>query len=124
VRFSQVRLLVDDVGSCYRFYRDVLGLQPTFGVEDDMYASFAGQLALFVRSGQEEVVGLRGPGDGAVVCLAVDDLDAAIERVSPAGGELLGPPVARADSGLRVVYLRDPAGNLVELHEEIPMEDA
>jgi len=126
VRFAQVRLLVDDVSACYRFYRDVLGLEPTYGGENDAYVSFAagdslGQIALFTRAGQGTVVDLRPPGDGSVVCLGVEDLDAERERVERAGGQLLGPPVARPHWGIRVMYLRDPAGNLVELHEEIQM---
>jgi catechol 2,3-dioxygenase-like lactoylglutathione lyase family enzyme len=31
VKFSQVRLLVDDFGEAFRFYRDELGLAPGFG---------------------------------------------------------------------------------------------
>jgi lactoylglutathione lyase len=122
VKLSQVRMLVDDFPACFRFYRDVLGLEPTFGGENDSYASF-GNIALFERDGQASVVELRSAGDGALVCLAADDLDAAIERAGAAGGEFLGPPVAKSDWGIRVTYLRDPAGNLVELHEEIPMEE-
>ena len=129
MKLAQVRLLVDDVPGCYRFYRDVIGLDPTFGDEGDAYASFGGgdpaaEIALFVRSGQESVVDLRLPGDGSAICFAVDDLDAEVARVERAGGEFLAPPTARPDWGIRVAYLRDPAGNLVELHEQVPMDDA
>jgi predicted enzyme related to lactoylglutathione lyase len=123
VKLSQVRLLVDDFPAAFRFYRDVLGLEPTFGDEDDGYASF-GNVALFERGGQEEAVALRPPGDGALVCLAAADLDAEIARIEAAGGSLLAPPEDQPDWGLRVVYVRDPAGNLVELHEELRSADA
>jgi lactoylglutathione lyase len=124
VKFSQVRLLVDELGPSFRFYRDVLGLVPSFGDEGDDYASFsfadgASQLALFVRNGQGAVVELRQPGDGVVVCLAVDDLDAEVARVSAAGGSFVAEPSEQPEWGIRVAYLRDPAGNLVELHETI-----
>ena len=122
MKLSQVRMLVDDFPACFRFYRDVIGLEPTFGGENDGYASF-GNVALIERKEQGGAVELRAPGDGALVCLDADDLDAAIERATAAGGEFLGPPVARSDWGIRVRYLRDPAGNLVEVHEEIPMEE-
>jgi lactoylglutathione lyase len=129
VKLAQVRLLVDDTAGCYRFYRDVLGLEPTFGTEGDAYASFGGggpaaEIALFVRSGQAPVVDLRPPGDGSAICFTVDDLDAEVARVERAGGEFLGPSTARPDWGIRVAYLRDPAGNLLELHEQIPTDDA
>jgi predicted enzyme related to lactoylglutathione lyase len=123
VKLSQVRLLVDDFPVCFRFYRSVLGLEPTFGDETDAYASF-GQVAIFLRSGQETVVELREPGDAALVCLEVDDLEAAIARIAAAGGQPLGPPIAMQDWGIRVVYLRDPADNLVEVHEALPADDA
>jgi catechol 2,3-dioxygenase-like lactoylglutathione lyase family enzyme len=127
VRLGQVRVLVDDFPASYRFYRDVLGLEPSWGDEGGPYASFAagddlGQVALFERRGQESVVELRPPGDGSLLSLVVDDLDAEIVRIAAAGGLLLGPPSAQPGWGIRVVYLRDPAGNLVEIHEEIAME--
>jgi lactoylglutathione lyase len=123
VKFSQVRLLVDDVGACFRFYRDVLGLEPTSGGENEEYASFAQGVALFLRGGQAEVVELRPAGDGSVVCLGVDGLDAELERIGASGGILVGEPSAQPDWGIRVAYLRDPAGNLVELHETLPKDE-
>jgi len=119
VRFSQVRLLVDDYGAAFAFYRDVLGLEPGFGDESSDYASFrleGGTLAIFKRAEQGEVVTLRAAGDGALVVLEVDDVDALVERhrVHVAG------PTDRPDWGGRVAYLRDPSGNAVELFQTIP----
>jgi predicted enzyme related to lactoylglutathione lyase len=119
VKLSQVRLLVDDFPAAFRFYRDVLALEPTFGGEEDGYASF-GNIAVFARGGQEDAVSLRSPGDGALVCLSADDLDTEVARIEAAGGAFLGPAQAQPDWGIRVVYIRDPAGNLIELHEELP----
>jgi len=125
VRFSQVRFLVDDFGEAFRFYRDVLGLEPGFGEEGDPpYASFKageGAVAIFERTGQEETVRLRGPGDGTLLVLEVDDVDAEAARL---GDHVLAEPVNRTDWGGRVAYLRDPSGNLVELFQAIPMEEA
>ena len=53
MKFSQVRLLVDDFGAAYRFYSDVLGLGKGFGDEESGYASFdtgTGSLAIFERA--------------------------------------------------------------------------
>ena len=122
MKLSQVRLLVDDFPAAFRFYRDVLGLEPTSGEEHDVYASF-GSIAIFVRSGQEAAAPLRPAGDGALLCLSVDDLDAAIARVEAGGGAFLGPAVAQPDWGIRVAYVRDPAGNLIEIHEELASEE-
>jgi catechol 2,3-dioxygenase-like lactoylglutathione lyase family enzyme len=123
VKLSQVRLLVDDFGESFRFYRDVLGLETSFGEDDGPYASFrtdGGAIAIFERDGQSEVVGLRLPGDGAVVVLEVDDTDAEVERLRE---HVVAGPVDRPDWGGRVAYLRDPDGHLVELFQQIPMSE-
>jgi lactoylglutathione lyase len=124
VKLSQVRLMVDDVDRCFRFYRDVLGLEPSFGQEGEEYASFRagdGTVALFRRSGQGDVVGLRLPGDSALVVLEVDDVDAEAGRLAD---HVIEGPVSQPAWGGRVAYLRDPEGNLIELFQTIPMEEA
>jgi catechol 2,3-dioxygenase-like lactoylglutathione lyase family enzyme len=120
VRLTHVRLLVDDFGASFRFYRDVLGLAPSFGNEEGPYASFATEpatLSIFTRAGQQETVDLRPVGDSTVVPLEVDDVDAAAVRLG------LEEPRSRADWGIRVAYARDPAGNLLELYTQIPMDE-
>jgi len=122
VKFSQVRLLVDDFGEAYRFYRDVLGLETTCA-EEPPYASFAageGTVAIFERSGQLEVVELRPPGDSTLLVLEVDAVDAEAERL---GDRVFAGPLDRPRWGGRVAYLRDPSGNLIELFQSIPMTE-
>lgn len=119
MQLTHARLLVDDFGACFRFYRDVLGLEPYFGEEAGPYADFRtgeATVAIFARSGQAEEVELRPPGDGSLVTLRVDDVDAAAERLA---AHVVGGPASREDWGIRVVYLRDPAGNLIELHQPL-----
>ena len=122
MKLSQVRFLVDDFGEAFRFYREVLGLEPGFGSEDEPpYASFAageGAVAIFERSGQGETVELRAPGDSTLLVLEVDDVDAATERM---GDAVVAGPVDRSDWGGRVGYVRDPSGNLIELFQTIQM---
>jgi lactoylglutathione lyase len=123
VKLSQVRLLVDDFGAAFRFYRDELGLETSFGEDEGPYASFSagnGAIAIFERRGQAEVVELRPPGDGALVVLEVDDTDAEVERLRE---HVVAGPVDRPDWGGRVAWLRDPDGNLVELFQQIPMSE-
>jgi catechol 2,3-dioxygenase-like lactoylglutathione lyase family enzyme len=122
VKLSQVRLLVDDFPGCFRFLRETLGLDPSFGAEDDDYASFSageGTIALFRRSGQADVVELRAAGDSALVVLEVDDVDAEADRLRE---HLVGGPVSQPEWGGRVAYLRDPDGNLFELFQTLPQQ--
>jgi predicted enzyme related to lactoylglutathione lyase len=121
VTFSQVRVLVDDYAEAFAFYRELLGVEPGFGDATSDYASFrleGGTLAIFKRDEQAETIGLRLPGDGALVVLAVDDVDAEVARL---GDHVVAPPVDRSDWGGRVAYLRDPSGNAIELFQTIPM---
>jgi lactoylglutathione lyase len=123
VTFSQVRLLVDDYSACYRFLNDTLGLECTFGCEEDGYASFkagTGTVAVFRREEQGEVIELRAAGDGSLTVLEVDDVDAEAERL---GDAIVGGPVSKAAWGGRVAYVRDPDGNLFELFQTIPTEE-
>jgi catechol 2,3-dioxygenase-like lactoylglutathione lyase family enzyme len=120
VKLTHVRLLVDDYGASFRFYRDVLGLQATFGDESSGYADFrAGDgsaLALFDRSEQGEVVPVREAGDGALLVFGVDDVDAEAQRLAEF---VVAAPADRADWGIRVTYVRDPAGTLIELNQAV-----
>jgi lactoylglutathione lyase len=122
VQFSQVRLLVDDPADAYRFYRDELGLMPGWGAEGDAYASFAagdGAVAIFARSGQADAVELRGPGDGTLLVLEAESVDEWRDKL---GERVVAGPTDRPDWGGRVLHLRDPSGNLIELFQSIPME--
>jgi lactoylglutathione lyase len=124
MKLSDARLLVDDFGAAFRFYRDELGLEPVFGGESSGYASFGvgnGTIAIFERSEQGPVVELRGPGDATIVVLEVDDAATLAERWR---AHVVAGPVARPDWGGRVAYLRDPSGNLLELFESIPIDAA
>ena len=118
MRFSQVRLLVDDFDAAFHFYRDELRLEPTFA-EGPPYASFRagdGAVAIFERTGQDETVELRGTGDSTLLVLEVDDVDAEVQRL---GDRAVGGPVDRSDWGGRVAYVRDPSGNLIELFQTV-----
>jgi catechol 2,3-dioxygenase-like lactoylglutathione lyase family enzyme len=122
MRFSQARLLVEDFGEAFRFYRDTLGLAVSFGDETSGYASFdtgSGAVAIFERGGQAEVVELRPPGDSTLLVLEVDYVDDAAAGLE---SHLAREPVDQPDWGGRVAYLRDPSGNLIELFQSLPHE--
>jgi lactoylglutathione lyase len=122
VKFSQVRLLVDDAAAAFRFYRDELGLTPSFGAEGEAYASFdagGGTVAIFDRDAQNAVSPLRAPGDDALLVLEVDDVDSWAGRLA---GRIVAGPSDQREWGGRVLHVRDPAGNLIELFQSIPME--
>ena len=119
MKLTHVRLLVDDVPGCVAFYRDLLG----FEVSEDFgnYVQLGtGEVALavFLRKGQEDAIGLEPAGDRSLLGLEVDSVDGAANEYA---AQVVGGPSDQPDWGLRVVWLRDPAGNLLELYERIPM---
>ncbi|MEU9116653.1 VOC family protein [Streptomyces sp. NPDC048483] len=124
MELAQVRLLVEDFRSCYRFYRDVLGLKPQFEAEDGPYAKFlcdggpAG-IALQERADMADVLQeLAGPTAGyrSLVVLRVDDVDGYCTEITGRGADLVHGPGPMTDR-MRVAHLKDPEGNIVELQE-------
>ncbi len=126
MRLHHVRLLVQDVGESIRFYRDVLGLDLTWGEEGIGYASFSGgngvDLSVFLRTGQPEA-DAGGRGDTVLLSMEVDDVDGEVERLRALGVALVGDPRTEDGWGLRVAYVRDPDGNLLELMRRLPRDD-
>lgn len=96
----------DDVAGTRTFYATVLGWQG-----DDVPMEDAGGYGMFSLDGR--LVGGYGPAQGAPthwnVYFATDDLDATIEAVRNAGGDVVTGPIDIYSSG-RVAVLRDPTG--------------
>ena len=88
------------------FYRDVLRLRPV--------PNLAG-ISWFEMDGGDQLHLLEGPGAGdsnGHFALQVDDLEATIERARAAGAE---PHEGSRAWDAERWFVRDPAGNLVEL---------
>jgi lactoylglutathione lyase len=134
MRLSQTRLLVSDVGACFRFYRDVIGLRVTWGDEHSGYVSFAtgaedadddSLLALFDRAEMAAVLDeepQRGESERVVLVFEVRDVDAALSVLRDRGATVAAGAVDRPDWGIRTAHIRDPDGNLIELAQEMPMD--
>lgn len=130
MKLNNVRLLAAHFGAMFRFYRDTLGLAPSFGDEAGPYASFdvpgGSSVALFRRDLMAAAVGgAERPADAAAqdrfaLIIEVDGLDARVKELAGRGAAFLGPPREMPDWGIRVAHLRDPDGNLIELYEDLP----
>jgi predicted enzyme related to lactoylglutathione lyase len=135
MELTRVRLLVGDFGRALRFYRDVVGLIPRFGEEDDVYEEFElgrGVLALFDRTRMMEALGTHASflaepervGDTSVICLEVQDVDAEFERLQEAGVRFVTEPHDQPTWMVRVAHFRDPEGNLFELNSPLSSKAA
>jgi catechol 2,3-dioxygenase-like lactoylglutathione lyase family enzyme len=128
-------ITVSDLDRTATFYRNVLGLDvlAEFSVGGEAFATgvdVPGASAEFVHldagDARIELVsydpeaeprtdrGLNKPG-ATHVGLAVEDLDAVYEAL-PDGVDTLSEPKT-TESGTRILFVRDPEGNLVELLE-------
>ncbi|MCT9076833.1 VOC family protein [Streptomyces fulvoviolaceus] len=124
MELAQVRLLVTDFATCYRFYAEVLGLKPQSGATEGPYEKFSpttgsAGIALQDRAMMAEMLGELGDaatGHRSLVVLRVDDLDTYCEQVAARGATFLHDPTPMTDR-MRVAHLKDPEGNLVELQE-------
>ena len=125
IRFDNMRLLVTRFDETFVFYRDVLGLAPTWGKPGDNYASFAfpggAQIALFRRSLMAEAIGTtaqpatRREQDTAALVLTVEDVDTLYGRLKQAGIEFADAPKDQPVWGIRAMHFRDPDGTLIEV---------
>ncbi len=95
---------------------------PSEGVRVAFFGEGGGRVELLEPTDPDSAVGRylesRGPGLHHV-CLAVDDLEAALERAEEAGAEPVPPRIRTGAGGRRVSFLRPSSadGVLVELSE-------
>lgn len=124
---SHVRLLARDFGASLRFYRDVVGLDVRTGDESGPYSELlAGPtvLALFDAGLMSQALGWSADtaprvGDRAVICFAVEDVDAAFAQLKRRGGEVVAEPRDRREWQIRTAHFRDPEGNLIEINQPL-----
>ncbi|MGI8414635.1 MAG: VOC family protein [Nakamurella sp.] len=103
-------LPVEQTAAAVQFYRDVLGLQPVMDL--DWIVTVAdpqrpgSQLSLIT----DDATGPVNP----VVSLQVDDVDAAYAAAVVADAEIVHP-LTNEEWGVRRFFVRDPAGNVVNV---------
>ncbi len=126
MHLSYIRLIVDNFGACYRFYRDTLGFATLWA--SDNYAEFqvgpATRLALCERAIMSVVPGAgwrpeAGGGDRAMLVFEVPDVDARVAELKSRGVEIVAEPMDRPEWTVRTAHLRDPEGNLIEINRPL-----
>jgi predicted enzyme related to lactoylglutathione lyase len=132
IKVSQCFIAVDDHDKALAFYRDVLGLE----VRNDV--GFEGMRWVTVGSPSQPDVEIvlepavatpnASPADRQAaaellakgllrgVIFTTDNVDAAFERISAAGGEVLQEPIDQP-YGVRDCAFRDPSGNMLRFNQ-------
>ncbi len=111
-KLAVISLWADDVATCAHFYRDVIGL-PLIDHHSDRPHFDLNGVYLVILQGRPLPPIDPVPARFPIVAFAVDNLDAAVDRLRAHHVEL--PWGIEEDAGSRWVMLRDPAGNLIEL---------
>lgn len=125
MKFSNVRLLVKDYEKCFKFYTEKLGLEAAFNIEG-CYGSFKVAdgiegLAIFtsdLMAPAVDNVNKSQPTDcreKMMVSFEVENVDKTFKTLSEKDVKFINQPTDMPDWGMRVVYLRDPEENLIEL---------
>lgn len=127
MEIAHVRLLVPNIRECFLFYRDVIGLKVRYGDETTPFAEFqTGSInlalePLLVDDPDEASVKLHefSSKDRVAIIMRVENVDAAYEQLKSKEVAFVKEPHDTPEFGMRVAYIRDPAGNLIELNHAI-----
>jgi Uncharacterized protein conserved in bacteria len=122
--FVFTKLEVADIAVAERFYTEALGFEVTARVNETVDGAQMTEIILKTAGARQgapclmltNFAGKTVPGAGAAtVGFMVENVDAAVERAVAAGATLDIAPVDAPQYHLRVAFLRDPAGHIVEL---------
>ena len=124
LKFSNVRLLVDDFPTVWAFYAKTLGLkhrsfygEPPYG---ELYLGRSERLGIFDRRLMSEAIGIpvrtpaRGSTGSVAVILEAPNVDRLAARLRRRNVKLTAPPTDRPAWGIRTLHFQDPEGNLIE----------
>ncbi|WP_380676181.1 VOC family protein [Salinigranum sp. GCM10025319] len=117
----QVYLMVTDIERSIAFYEDALGF--TLAERSERKATFeTGRCSLVLQADFDEptlaAFGLEPPGerrgDGLIVVVDADDVEAVHDRAKDAGASIPSPP-RTVDWGREMMLVEDPDGYVLEI---------
>ena len=133
-RLDHVGLAVADLGAAAAWYCDVFGLAPELSLRVDAIDLSIEMLIHPVFGYRIELLHRPGTGDSASpgpkpahpaaaalragyghVAFDVADLDGAFDRAVARGARPVMPPCPAPEPGVRMAFVADPEGNLIEL---------
>jgi lactoylglutathione lyase len=137
-RFDHAGLAVADLAAARSWYCEFLGLEPELtlrvealdlDIEMLIHPEHGYRLELLHRPGSSGAAKPANPAQAALregyghVAFDVTDLDAAYDRAVACGAAPVMPPGPSPECGVRMAWVTDPEGNLVELLRRPRTED-
>jgi YD repeat-containing protein len=115
-RINHVSIVADDLDTSASFYEELFGMErlptPRFPGGDVLWLRLGGQQLHLFESDEDE------PTPRQHVAVDVEDFDAVYARAKEMGildSRAFGSPLRTHPAGWVQLYVRDPAGNLVEI---------
>ena len=122
--FGFSKLLVNDLEKCATFYKDVCGLTEMArvdaeiagrGIKEIMFNATAPGAATFVLL--KFVDTTKAFNDEVITGFVTDDLEAFVARVKKAGGKVVDDIKSMPEHGVKVAFVADVEGHLLEVVE-------
>ena len=132
-KYVYTRLHVKDCKACYEFYHDILGLEATFVSNIDTYVELTdGKVKLTLLSqdrikdylGTKTDFSFEQQSDRIALSFQVEDVEEACKYLQEKGVKIVSPPWNVIDWGMKLAFVRDPEGNLIELSQMAGMVGA
>jgi lactoylglutathione lyase len=129
MKLNNIRLLVTDFDTSFKFYKTTLGLHCSYGNIGDNFASFdiglAGGLCIFKSELMNEAIHKKSTVaenasiDKFAIIIEVEDVDKITASLQKKKVKFINPPKDMPVWGIRVAHFRDPEGNLIELFSNL-----
>jgi catechol 2,3-dioxygenase-like lactoylglutathione lyase family enzyme len=121
-QFSFTKLLVDDLEETARFYKSVCGMVETGRVEAEIGGRKISEI-LFAPAYQGAATFVllkfldapKPTNDEVILGFVTDDVEAFVERAKAAGGALAKAPYDNLEHGVKVGFVTDVEGHLIEV---------
>lgn len=121
-RYGFTKIVVNDLQAEFAFYTDVLGRVERTRYDFDTLA----EILLTSPDGADQSLALLhykgkpAPSPGsAVLGFHVTDVDGVVHRAEAAGGTVTAPVKEMSEVGIKVAFVQDPEGHVLELVERL-----
>lgn len=122
--FGFTKLVVQDLEGTAAFYKDVVGLVEMARIQDTVGHRQIDEI-LFNATGEGGATFVlfkfldrnAAAQNEVILGFQTSDLEAFVERVQKAGGNVVQPIEVREAHGVKVAFVTDPEGHLIEVVE-------